>query len=178
MRFHHRRPNRLLPSTRWIVGIIVVSTLLIGCATSYRNFPEERRAARLEGPRIEACIRNPDLTREYRILLAAEIYRIHNASDCRSTITLRKMQASPNLLEALGRLVSLFTLGVLPVEIYEAYVFSYQLHSADELQEHHYTIFVRARRSVWDNFRKPFVNEDAIFGRSLRYHYLRRHAPS
>lgn len=158
---------------------LLISLMLVGCTTSLRGVAKGSQISLASIPKEQICVANPEMGREYKILEWSDIYTIGKTCEYGKRITLHKLQKTDyqyNLFEqfhgALGKLVSIGSLGILPIRVHEAYLFTYGIEEEGIVREVQHNINVQGKTSLWEIFRLPFVNEERIVGLALRRQYL------
>lgn len=156
-----------------------MALMLAGCMTSLRSETKEGQIGLVQPPKELICVANPELDREYRILEWSDIYTIGKTCEHGKQVTLHKLQKTNyqygplgQFVVVLGRLVSIGSLGILPIRAYEAYLFTYDVEDKGVARQVQYTINVQGKTSIWEIFRMPFVDEQKIIGLALRRQYL------
>ncbi len=104
--------------------------------------------------------------KEYKILLKSGKFRIVDNPN------------APNLkLNPIGGpyscgmplLLSVFTLGLLPSSTLGPYSYSFTINDSGIITECEYRLVTEIRFSIWEWFRKPFVNEAGVLGECLKH---------
>lgn len=161
MQLNNKKHNLLL-------FLVLVS--FSSCYT-FKIFPKEARSYSYDGPRQKAYIINPELKKEYKILVKSKIYDLATDSMENGIVRVKLYPIKPHLVCGQPIVLSAFTLGQLPVILPDRYQYRFEEIGPDNSSSaKSIELLVATRYWFWDmfSFSKDF---DGKAGRLLSYQY-------
>ena len=153
-----------------VVSTICLAVLFTSCY-SYKVFPVEDRNFVYTGKKQIAYVRNTELLKEYEILKHAGIFELTDDST-RAELTLQLSPVKTRYGCSQGAVVTMATLGQLPVYFADFYGFEFAELKGTDTVRHQFQLTVAKRFWFWDMFcfKKQF-SEKA--GRALASSYAK-----
>jgi hypothetical protein len=140
---------------------MIAAIFLTGC----ENLCLESRCRRVPAESRPVYVTNPELSPEYGILRASHIYPITSNSNGVSRLTLKPLAHGGGC--GLGILLTVYTLGIVPVEFHDRYGFLYDLETDGVVDRRVHHLPVYSRISIWDALLKPFHPQKRILAKAL-----------
>jgi hypothetical protein len=146
------------------ITVLIVLCFCQGCAT---NFYLQKEAGPIPVPQSRGTVfvTNPNLRKEYRIVEGSGIVHLTDNSDCPNKITLDGYK--PLTMCGMPFLVSLFTLGLVPVSVPQYQDFTYTLVTPDGRQNVRFHLPVYFRYSVWEGPIGLFHSNEKTLAKAL-----------
>jgi hypothetical protein len=141
-----------------IVLCIILSATILSSCYSYKIFPKEYRNFTYTGAKKEAYIVNPELTKEFKILKMAGIFKISDDTLNRSVVRIRLHRLQKDFVCGQPVTASLFTLGQFPVLLPDRYRYGFDEVDQSGTIQRQYELKIATRFWFWDMFavRKNF----------------------
>ena len=135
----------------YILLIVLFCNTFCSCYT-YKIYPKTDRHFSYAGNRSLAYVTNPSLKKEYAILHAAGIFELTTDSLDSRAIKIQLLPLKKGFTCGQPAVLSLFTLGQLPVIMPDSYTFIFQeIYPADS-QYRSFQLHVATRIWFWDLF--------------------------
>jgi len=130
----------------------ILPVLLLSSCYSYRIFPAAYRNYAYTGIKKKAYVINPELSKELKILEKGRVFELTPDSLDKSALQIRLNPLKHNLACGQPVLVSLVTLGQLPVLLPDRYQYSFdEINGRDTIQRK-YELKIASRYWFWDMF--------------------------
>ena len=133
----------------WI--IVAIALGLSGCY-SYKIYPKEVLHFSYVGTKQTAFVINPELEKEYNILVKANIFNITTDSLDPSAIKVQLFPIEKRLACGQGAVVTVFSLGQLPSLMPDRYMYRFKEIYPNDSQMQRFELHLATRYWFWDIF--------------------------
>ena len=131
----------------YILFLAIASTLLVGCRSTL-ILEKKRFLQQFPHDPIPVFVTNPEMKREYGILQGSGIFVLTSDTNCTRRVTLNSLQEVYGCGN--GIILSLATVGVIPVIFETGYGFSYDIETADVVMRRDHSLRLYSRVSIWE----------------------------
>ncbi|MGE0085946.1 MAG: hypothetical protein AB7S75_16180 [Desulfococcaceae bacterium] len=142
-----------------------------GCTTTIKSFEQKHTFQTNENDDKEIfevfIINGEQYSKEYEILSKSGKFKISDNHEA-PHLYLEKMDKLVSPMQMLDHFGTFFTLGLLPSSSILHYDFEFTIEHEGKLTGYRYFLTTIMRCSIWEWFRKPFVNEIDILAACLR----------
>jgi len=128
---------------------MIASSALTSCYT-YKIFPTDNRDFSYQGPRTTAYVTNPELKKEYSILVRSKIFNVTTDSLDNSAIKIKLFPLQRKLACGQPIVLTLLTLGQIPVLLPDNYRYTFQEIYPGDSQFKSFDLHVATRYWFWD----------------------------
>jgi len=125
---------------------------LFGSCYSYKIYSEEARKFVYTGEKKEAFILNPELSKEFKIFKKSGIYKIVDDSSNNSALKIKLYPMGRSFVCGQPVIVSLFTLGQVPVILPDRYQYQFDEFSKTDTIHRRQELLLATRVWFWDMF--------------------------
>jgi len=141
--------------------MLLAVLLLQGCATNIYLRRDAPSPLPSPLPKTTVYVKNPELGKEFAALKKAGIVTLSNNPNCQCKLTLHKMEYVTQCGDPF--IVTLITLGLVPVRVPVCSGFSYDLDTPQGRSIHNRRLPIDMRVSVWERIIGLFhSNEDVL----------------
>lgn len=151
---------------------VVLIFFISGCTSTLKYIDQYPQSGTV--PPIWCDLNNYDVfvvnaeqyPKEYKILLTSGKFRTVDNPNA-PNVTLNPLGGPYPCGTPL--LLSIFTLGLLPSSTQGPYSYSFTINDSGVITECNYRLITEIRYSIWEWFRKPFVDEASVLGECLKH---------
>jgi hypothetical protein len=129
------------------IALLLEVAFCSGCASSL-HMASKQHLQRFDGGTRPVYVTNPELHREYQILLASGIYPLSSQREAARLLTLHPVRQYGRCANPL--MLTMLTVGIVPGVLPAARAFNYDLQTDGQTQtcEHHLPLY--ERYSIWE----------------------------
>lgn len=150
----HRNVN-LMPQK--LTSLLALSFIITAC-TSNQYLVKPDGTDNFSPAKESVFVANKELTEQFSILEKSAIYNLVDSGETDKKLKLVSLGRHPTC--GLPYLVTLYTLGLLPVSTETKHYFIYDLQQGDVTHTYVHDVTVKTRVSIWEWFAKPFTDSD------------------
>lgn len=150
---------------------VIFLFLLQSCTTSYHAVADKKTVLVAHEPSSEILslpvyVKNPELAYEYTIFKKSGRFTEVGEKEAKAVITLNRFESMPTCGNPL--IVSMFTLGTIPVSLPYGGIYSFTAQSREQSQTYKFWLESEERTSIWEWIFKPFSSQEKALGESLK----------
>jgi len=150
--------------------LLLATALLSACTSTIHVDAGKSELKRSGGAVASVYVTNRERAPEYQILRSSGIYRISSTPEGVNRLTLHEIKYLPVCGNPF--LVTLFTLGLIPVELPAPCIFRYELETNGKVEEVEHHLPLYERYSIWEWPLK--WNQTGVYARALATSKLER----
>ncbi len=147
------------------IAALMLSFIITAC-TSNQYLVKPDGAENFSPIKESVFVVNKESTEQFSILEKSAIYNLVDPGETDKKLKLVSFGRHPTC--GLAYLVSMYTLGLLPVSTETKHYFIYDLQQGDVTRTYVHDVIVKTRVSIWEWFAKPFTDsEEELFAEGL-----------